>query len=154
MKGLSSSAPQGWRGANEVIARRAPTPGPCHWCDRRGAGAWTDVRTRRGLMTRAATNVFVSRYLRSRCGSRGRRDLQPGARTTRSRKRRRNGTSAATRIVGAGRFVREKGFDLLIRAMGQVDARLVLAGDGPLRGASRRSPPNWAWERRSPSVVG
>jgi len=37
--------------------------------------------------------------------------------------------------MDAGRFLREKGFDLLIRAMGQVDAQLVLAGDGPLRGA-------------------
>jgi glycosyltransferase involved in cell wall biosynthesis len=36
-------------------------------------------------------------------------------------------------VVAAGRLVREKGFDLLIRAMSNVDARLAIAGDGPLR---------------------
>jgi glycosyltransferase involved in cell wall biosynthesis len=36
-------------------------------------------------------------------------------------------------IVAAGRLVREKGFDLLIHAMKDVDARLDIAGDGPIR---------------------
>lgn len=40
-------------------------------------------------------------------------------------------------VVGAGRLVYYKGFDYLVRAMAGVDARLVLLGDGPLRGALR-----------------
>jgi len=84
-------------------------------------------------MTRVARTVFVSRYLRSRCGLVGRVVYNPvpdSAFTARGR-----GVSGADTIVTAGRFVREKGFDVLLRAMAHVDARLVLAGDGPLRGA-------------------
>ena len=41
-------------------------------------------------------------------------------------------------VVGAGRLTRQKGFDLLIRALARLDAvpwRLTLLGDGPDRGA-------------------
>jgi glycosyltransferase involved in cell wall biosynthesis len=36
-------------------------------------------------------------------------------------------------VFAAGRLVYYKGFDVLIRAMRTVDARLLLAGDGPMR---------------------
>ena len=40
-------------------------------------------------------------------------------------------------VVGVGRFTREKGFDLLVRAMSMVGtpSRLLLVGEGPERGA-------------------
>ena len=119
----------GWNERGNCPA--GPALGPCHCCDRRGPRAWTDVRTRRQLMTHSATNIFVSRYLRSRCGVSGDVIYNPVPDTTFVELGR--NTPSGDLIVGAGRFVREKGFDQLTRAMGQIDARLVLAGDGPLR---------------------
>lgn len=37
-------------------------------------------------------------------------------------------------LLGVGRLVYYKGFDVLIRAMSSIDGRLLLIGDGPLRG--------------------
>ena len=125
--------PSGLAWSETGICPAGPALGPCRWCDRQGVAAWADVRTRRELMTRAATNVFASRYLRSRCGLAGAVIYNPvpsSAFTTRGKD-----LSAGDTIVSAGRFVREKGFDILLRAMVDVDTRLILAGDGPLRGA-------------------
>jgi glycosyltransferase involved in cell wall biosynthesis len=41
-------------------------------------------------------------------------------------------------VLAAGRLVYYKGFDYLIRAMSAVDGRLVILGDGPLRGSLER----------------
>jgi rhamnosyl/mannosyltransferase len=41
-------------------------------------------------------------------------------------------------IFAAGRLVYYKGFEYLVRAMGGVDGRLLIAGDGPLRAALER----------------
>ena len=125
--------PSGLAWSERGLCPAGPALGPCRWCDRHGPAAWADVRTRRELMTRAATNVFASRYLRSRCGLTGPviyNPVPPSAFTKRG-----EDAPAGDTIVSAGRFVREKGLDVLLRAMAQVDARLVLAGDGPLRGA-------------------
>jgi glycosyltransferase involved in cell wall biosynthesis len=40
-------------------------------------------------------------------------------------------------VVGAGRLVYYKGFDYLVRSMADVDGRLVILGDGPLRAELR-----------------
>jgi glycosyltransferase involved in cell wall biosynthesis len=125
--------PSGLAWSERGLCPAGPALGPCRWCDRHGPTAWAEVRTRRELMTRAATNVFASRYLRSRCGLAGSviyNPVPPSAFTERG-----EDVPAGDTIVSAGRFVREKGLDVLLRAMAHVDARLVLAGDGPLRGA-------------------
>jgi glycosyltransferase involved in cell wall biosynthesis len=125
--------PSGLAWSERGFCPAGPALGPCRSCDRHGAAAWSDVRTRRELMRRGATNVFASRYLRSRCGLLGEviyNPVSPSAFAKRGAN-----VSAGDTIVSAGRFVREKGLDVLLRAMAQVDARLVLAGDGPLRGA-------------------
>jgi glycosyltransferase involved in cell wall biosynthesis len=124
--------PSGLAWSERGLCPAGPALGPCRWCDRHGPVAWAEVRTRRELMTRAAANVFVSRYLRSRCGLPGPVIYNP---VLPSALERGEDAPVSDTIVSAGRFVREKGFDILLRAMAHVDARLVLAGDGPLRGA-------------------
>jgi glycosyltransferase involved in cell wall biosynthesis len=125
--------PSGLAWSERGLCPAGPALGPCRWCDRHGPAAWADIRTRRKLMTRAATNVFASRYLRSRCGLVGEVIYNPVSPSAFAR--RGVGASPGDTIVSAGRFVREKGLDVLLRAMAEVDARLLLAGDGPLRGA-------------------
>ncbi len=47
-------------------------------------------------------------------------------------------------VVGyVGRLVPEKGVDLLVEALGPLDARLLLVGDGPLRGDLERRLASW-----------
>jgi glycosyltransferase involved in cell wall biosynthesis len=48
------------------------------------------------------------------------------------------GDASARRVVFAGRLVREKGVDILIRAARQVDAEFVICGDGRLLKTMRR----------------
>jgi glycosyltransferase involved in cell wall biosynthesis len=125
--------PAGLAWSERGLCPAGPALGPCRWCDGHGPASWADVRTRRELMRHAATNVFASRYLRSRCGLAGPviyNPVPPSAFNERG-----ENVPAGDTIVSAGRFVREKGLDVLLRAMAHVDARLVLAGDGPLRGA-------------------
>jgi len=49
----------------------------------------------------------------------------------------RAGAGGLPMVLFAGRLVPYKGVDVLLRAMGGVDARLVVAGDGPQAGALR-----------------
>jgi glycosyltransferase involved in cell wall biosynthesis len=138
--------PSGLAWSERGLCPAGPALGPCRWCNRHGPAAWADVRTRRQLMTRAATNVFASRYLRSRCGLAGPviyNPVPPSAFAERG-----EDVPAGDTIVSAGRFVREKGLDVLLRAMAHVDARLVLAGDGPLRGALEALTADLGLERR------
>jgi glycosyltransferase involved in cell wall biosynthesis len=52
----------------------------------------------------------------------------------RDRAERLRGGTAVPTVLFVGRLVPYKGLDVLVRAMREVDARLVLVGDGPLRG--------------------
>ena len=111
-------------------------------------GGYTDAA---GLMTRAATNVFASRYLRSRCGLAGPviyNPVPPSVFTERG-----EDVPVGDTIVSAGRFVREKGLDVLLRAMAHVDARPVRRGWG-CGEHSKRSPPTSAWDGESSLRVG
>ena len=128
-----------------------PQSGTCHWCDRRGVGARMDARTRRGLMTRAATNVFASRHLRSRCGLAGEVVYNPVPHDTFAEGARK--APRGDRIMGGRPLRSREGVRPPIRAMGQVDAQLVLAGDGPLRGTLEALVAELGWARRSTSLV-
>ena len=111
-----------------------PRRGPCDVCLGRGS---IDVGLHRGAARSARTSVFVSRHQRSRIGLPGACIYNPvdiphiqGA------------TPAPVSddiIAFAGRLVREKGLDVLLRALCKVPgARLRIAGDGPLRGEWQR----------------
>lgn len=56
--------------------------------------------------------------------------------------------SAARRVLFAGRVVKPKGLDVLIRAMGAIDAELVVCGDGMQLPAMRRLARRVGVERR------
>ncbi len=113
----------------------AATPGPCRECPAgHGLGSRVMTKSHRAAASAARVNVCVSHYLRGRLGiARSRVIYNPlPSDTIRSA-----ATSARTdTLVFVGRLVREKGVDLLLRAVAAVsDAQLRIVGDGPERGA-------------------
>jgi len=112
---------------------RGPQPGPCSVCLERGVRGWGWVQAHRVGMHLARVNVCISHYL-------ARRLTLPRAEVIYNPVSETAFTWASTEpgedglIAFAGRLVREKGLDLLLRALVRIpDARLEIAGDGPMR---------------------
>jgi glycosyltransferase involved in cell wall biosynthesis len=134
--GYQSICPAGlaWSPAGECTA--GPGRGPCSVCPTRRASGTIDVSVHRAAAAGARASVFVSTALRARVGLSGKviynpvdvpTSLVPGA------------DGGGTEIAFVGRLVREKGLDVLLRALRVIpDARLRVAGDGPLRADWRR----------------
>ena len=81
-------------------------------------------------------SVYVSQDLRTRVGLPGKIIYNPVSLVTRSKLPAEDESDV---IAFAGRLVREKGLGILLRAMQSVpDARLRIAGDGPLRARLER----------------
>ena len=107
-----------------------PILGPCAYCPSSGLKGRVDVLAHRVASRFGASNVFVSRYLSDRVGLPGSIIYNPIPNWLFGPG---EGEREGDLIVAAGRLVREKGFDRLLLAMKEVDARLVVAGAGPER---------------------
>lgn len=125
--------PTGMAWAEKEVCDAGPHLGPCLACDRRTARASVELRLHRWLGDATAMQVSVSEYLRTRLGVGGKVVYNPVAQALFQCDAGSSGEPGL--LVAAGRFVREKGFDLLLRGVALVDdAALELVGDGPLRG--------------------
>jgi len=51
-------------------------------------------------------------------------------------------------ILAVGRLVYYKGFEYLVRAMGEIDGRLLIVGEGPLADVLRRQISAWGFENK------
>jgi glycogen(starch) synthase len=112
-----------------------PSPGPCSGCPDGGARGLVDVRLHAAASRMAVANVSVSDYLRTRLRlPRDRTIYSPVSQEA---------FEASTDSAGedglvafAGRLVSEKGLEVLLRALADLDdVRLVVLGDGPMASA-------------------
>ena len=121
--------PTGLAWAPSGSCSAGPRPGPCHVCPSRGAFRVAAQR----FAARAAVSVFISRHQQARIGLPGRCiynpvDVPPREEIPETE------TAPGDVVAFAGRLVQEKGLDVLLRALSLVpDARLRVAGDGPMR---------------------
>jgi glycosyltransferase involved in cell wall biosynthesis len=134
--GYQAVCPTGLAWSPAGVCPAGPKPGPCHVCPARGLRGSFDVSFHRGAAERARTSVYVSRYLLERAGIPGTVVYNPVAAPSRLPT---PSPPAGDTIAFAGRLVREKGLDVLLRALRSLpDVRLRVAGDGPLRGEWER----------------
>lgn len=114
-----------------------PTRGPCRVCPERGVKGEVDVRVHAAVCGRVAANVAISEYLLSRLRlPRARMIYNPVSPAAFDAATAEPGQDGL--VVFAGRLVREKGVELLLRAISLVrDARLEVIGDGPMMPAYR-----------------
>ncbi len=109
-------------------------PGPCAYCPGAGPLGTMAVWIHRQGAHAARQNVCVSRYLEARLSLK-RSVAVIGDPVPRLAFSRPAGGPGENRLIAfAGRLVAEKGLDILLKALTQVpDARLEIAGDGPMR---------------------
>lgn len=120
----------GWIPNNECSA--GPRPGPCNWCPGRGLFGLLKVRAHRFAAFKSQRNICVSNYLCRRLGvSESTAIYNPIAPSFFGSS---NVVESQDLVIFAGRLVREKGLDQLLKAMVHVpEARLEILGDGPMR---------------------
>jgi glycosyltransferase involved in cell wall biosynthesis len=109
-----------------------PARGPCRVCPERGVKGEVDVRIHATVCGRVTANVAISHYIMSRLGLvRSRMIYNPVSKAAFDAVT--SGPGEDGLIVFAGRLVREKGVENLLRALPRVpDARLDVVGDGPM----------------------
>lgn len=136
--GHQAVCPTGLAWAADSRCTAGPRPGPCAACPARGTIGWAKVRAHWAGAAVAERNVTISQYLSRRLDLRD-ADVVYNPVSEHAFA----GADAAPGVDGlvafAGRMVAEKGVDLLLRAVERVpEARLEVAGDGPLRPALKR----------------
>jgi glycosyltransferase involved in cell wall biosynthesis len=134
--GYQAVCPAGvaWSPTGRCIA--GPKPGPCGVCPERGVRGVLGVTAHRRAARLARASVYASRALLTRIGLPGMVIYNPVVLPPRTQTRAEEG---GDEIAFAGRLVREKGLDVLLRALALVPgARLSAAGDGPMRGEWER----------------
>ncbi len=115
------------------LCEARPRPGPCRVCLERGPRGKGSVQIHRAAAWTAAVNVCVSQYLAGRIGVPRHRVIYNAVSEAAFRMHT-DGPGQDGLIAFAGRLVAEKGLDLLLRALTWVpEARLEIAGDGPMR---------------------
>jgi glycogen synthase len=133
-QGHQAVCPTGLAWPGPTVCDAGPVWGPCRACPLATARGRADVAVHRIAVRLSRRNVTVSRYLERRL----RLPRSAVVYNPVSQKRlraRTGGTEADGLIAFAGRLVAEKGLDLLLRSLARVpEARLEVAGDGPLRG--------------------
>jgi glycosyltransferase involved in cell wall biosynthesis len=151
--GYQAVCPTGLAWSPTGVCTAGPDPGPCPACPGRGLRGAVDTRAHRIAGAWGRASVFVSRAVRERLGLQGRVIKNPvsvpGSGVQGSE------PGLGSDLVFAGRLVREKGLDLLLRALRSVpDARLRVAGDGPMRGSWERLAEDLGVARRTSFLGG